>query len=407
MLPEVVQHAVGLSVRLSSVPSCGQGAGVHRVLPVGAEAVAVDLQAPEPFLDRFLEGPADGHGLAHRLHLRAKLGIGVGEFLEGPPRDLHHHVVNRGLEGRRGFAGNVVGYFVQRVSDGQFRGDLGDGESRGLGSKGRAAGHAGVHLDGQDAAVFRADGELDIRSPRLHADFPDHLDRGVPERLVFLVREGLGGRDRDAVTGVYAHGVEILDGADDDHVVGQVAHDLEFVFLPADDRFLDQHLGDGTGGQPPFDGLGVFRLAARDAPARTAQGEGRPDDGGEARILHQFPGLFDGPREAAPGYFQADAFHGLLEQFPVLRHLDRLELGANEFDPVAVQRTRLGELDGDVQGGLSSERGQQHVGALAPDDLFHVLRGDGLDVGPVRHVRIRHDRGRIAVDQHDPVAFFA
>ena len=128
---------------------------------------------------------------------------------------------------------------------------------------------------------------------------------------------------------------------------------------------------------------------------------------GKARVFHQFPGLFDGPREPAPGHLQADAFHGLLEQFPVLRHLDRLELGADEFDPVTVQRARLGEFDGDVQGGLSTERGQQHVGALAPDDLLHVFRGDGLDVGPVRHVRVRHDRGRIAVDQHDPVAFFA
>ncbi len=40
---------------------------------------------------------------------------------------------------------------------------------------------------------------------------------------------------------MYAHGIEILDGADDDHVVGQVAHDLKLVFLPAEDRFFDQH----------------------------------------------------------------------------------------------------------------------------------------------------------------------
>ena len=254
LLPEVVQHSVRPSVRLSRGqgagvhrflpvrlfrgqgagvhrvlpirPSRGQGAGVHRVLPIRAEAVAVYLQAPEPFLDGFLEGPSDGHGLAHRLHLRTELGVGVGEFLEGPPRDLHHHVIDSGLEGRRGFAGNVVGDFVQRVTDRQLRGDLGDGEARGLGSQGRAAGHAGVHLDGQDAAVFGTDGELDVRSARLHADLPDHLDRSVPERLVLLVRERLRRCDRDAVAGVHAHGIEILDGADDDHVVGQVPHDL-------------------------------------------------------------------------------------------------------------------------------------------------------------------------------------
>ena len=32
--------------------------------------------------------------------------------------------------------------------------------------------------------------------------------------------------------------------ADDDDVVGLVAHHLQLEFLPADDRFLDQHLAD-------------------------------------------------------------------------------------------------------------------------------------------------------------------
>ena len=34
--------------------------------------------------------------------------------------------------------------------------------------------------------------------------------------------------------------------ADDDDVVGLVAHHLQLEFLPADDRFLDEHFADGA-----------------------------------------------------------------------------------------------------------------------------------------------------------------
>src|SRR5262249_12944396 len=41
---------------------------------------------------------------------------------------------------------------------------------------------------------------------------------------------------------------------------------------------------------------------------------------------------------------------------------------------------------------------------LLLDDLGDDLRGDRLDVGSVGQIRIGHDRGRIGVDQDDPVA---
>ena len=91
------------------------------------------LQPAQRLLQRFLEGPADRHHLAHRLHRGGEQRLGLGELLEGEARDLGDDVVDRGLErGRRG-AGDVVLDLVQRVADGELGRDLGDREAGGLG----------------------------------------------------------------------------------------------------------------------------------------------------------------------------------------------------------------------------------------------------------------------------------
>ena len=206
------------------------------------ETVAVGLQRAHGLLQRLLEGAADGHGLPHRLHLSGQHVRGLGKFLEGEPRHLHHHVVDGGLEAGRGLPGHVVGNLVQRVTHRQLGGDLGDGKSGGLAGQGRAAGHPRVHLDDHQAAVVRMHRELDVGAPGIHADLPDDAQRGVTHHLVFLVRQGLGRRHGDGVPGVDPHGVEVLDGAHDDHVVLVVAHHLQLELLPAQYRLLHQDL---------------------------------------------------------------------------------------------------------------------------------------------------------------------
>ncbi len=94
-----------------------------------------------------------------------------------------------------------------------------------------------------------------------------------------------------------------------------------------------------------------------------------------------------------------------LEQLPVLRLLDRLQLGADQLDVVLLQHPVLRQRNGGVQRRLPSHRGEDRVRTLALDDLFDEIRGDRLDVGPVGQVRIGHDRGRIAVDEDDAVSF--
>ena len=46
-----------------------------------------------------------------------------------------------------------------------------------------------------------------------------------------------------------------------------------------------------------------------------------------------------------------------------------------------------------------------HFLDFARDDFFDAFRRDGFDVGPVGELRVRHDGGRIRIDQDDAVTF--
>ncbi len=62
------------------------------------EAGEAGLERAQRLLQRLLEGAADGHGLADRLHRGGEAIVGAGEFLEGEARDFGDDVVDRGLE---------------------------------------------------------------------------------------------------------------------------------------------------------------------------------------------------------------------------------------------------------------------------------------------------------------------
>jgi hypothetical protein len=55
---------------------------------------------------------------------------------------------------------------------------------------------------------------------------------------------------------------------------------------------------------------------------------------------------------------------------------------------------------------LTAECRQQRIGPLFGDNLFDHLPRQRLDVSRIGCGRIGHDRGRIAVDQHDLITLF-
>ena len=200
------------------------------------------LQGAHHFAQCLDEVAAQRHRLAHRLHRGGQCRIRTGELLEGEPRRLHDHVVQGWFKAGRGFLGDVVEDLVEGVADGELGGDLGDRETGGLRRQRARPRHPRVHLDDDEPAVLRVDSELDVATAGVDTDFPQDRDTEVAHGLVFAVGQGHRRRHRHRVTGVHAHRVEVLDRADHNDVVIAVPHQLEFVFLPAIDRFLDQHV---------------------------------------------------------------------------------------------------------------------------------------------------------------------
>ena len=86
------------------------------------------LQRTHGLQVRLLEGAADGHYLADRLHLRAERRGGPVEFLERESGDLHDHIIQGRLEAGERLARDVIRDFVEREADGEKGGDLRDRE---------------------------------------------------------------------------------------------------------------------------------------------------------------------------------------------------------------------------------------------------------------------------------------
>ena len=93
------------------------------------QSISVHFQRSDDFVERFFEGAAYRHGFAHRFHLGREGGIGAWKFLKSEPRHLHDDIIDGWLERGFGHSRDVIRDFIQRVADGEFRGNLGDGKS--------------------------------------------------------------------------------------------------------------------------------------------------------------------------------------------------------------------------------------------------------------------------------------
>ncbi len=243
----------------------------------GVEAVESDLRAAHGLHERRLEVRGDRHDLARRLHLRAQGPAAARKFVERPFRQLHHHVVERRLEARAGFAGDVVGDLVEGVAERDARADLGDGIARGLGGQRRGAAHAGVDLDHRVRKAVRVQRELAVAAA-YDPERGDDVQRRRAQHLVLPVRERQGGRHDKGIPRVDAHRVEVLHGADRDHVSRAVAHGLELDLLPACDALFHQDLVDRRLVEAASGDEAQSFLVRGDPAAAAAQGIGRAYD---------------------------------------------------------------------------------------------------------------------------------
>ncbi len=369
-----------------------------------AKSGPADFKRADGFLQGLFVVLADAHHFADRAHLGAEPVLDALELFESPAREFHDHVIAAG------------GVFVQRslapvrnLVHGQAAceqgRDKGDREPRGLGGERRRAGRARIDLDDCHPTGFGVMRELDVGA----ADDFDGLDDVVGVFLEFFLQGGVDGQHRRGavrVSGVHAHGVDVLDEANRDHAVLRVAHHLQLEFLPAQNGFLDQHLVHHAFGQAPrCDGPQLLNVVDQ-ASARSPHGVGRPDHHRIPELFRLFFRVFEGVHGLAFRHVDAEPGHGLLESRAVLAAFDGIDVDADDLHAVFFKNAAFGELGGEIETGLASEIGEKGVRFFFCDDLFEVVGVQGLDIGGVRHAGIGHDGGRVGVDQDDFIPQF-
>ncbi len=367
------------------------------------KAGEVRLHRAQCLLHRFGETAADRHRLADRFHRGCQQRLCARKLFEGEPRHLGDDVIDRRLERGRCDARDLVGELIECVADRQLGRDLGNRKAGRLRGERRGARDARVHFDNDQLAVGWVDRELHIRAAGIDADFAQYRDRGIAHQLVFLVGQGQSRRDADRVAGVYPHRIDILDRADDDTVVRAVADHLHLVFLPAENRFLDQDFLHRRSPQPAADDVLEFLGIVGDPTAGAAQGKGWPDDGRKPYCRECLDSFGKRADKMAPGRSKADFVHRLPEQLPIFGLGDCRFAGADQFDTVALEDTRAGERHGDVERCLAAHCRQQRLRLLTGDNFRDRVGGDRLDVGCIGQFRIGHDRRRVRIHQDDPI----
>ena len=212
------------------------------------------------------------------------------------------------------------------------------------------------------------------------------------------------------------HGVHVLDGTDDDYVVSEITDDFELVFLPAQNRLLDQALVNGRKIKTAAQDIHEFFAVVGYAAARTTEGKRWTDDYGKADLGCEIGTVTNIVYQRGARNIEADTRHGVLEEEAVFRLLDGFKAGADHFDVVFFENAGVGKIDGKVQRRLATDGRQQgkftramtiavsHPLALAADDLLSVLRGQRLDISAISEFRIGHDGGRVGIHQHHLVA---
>ena len=343
----------------------------HRQLPqqfipiqsgeiIGQQAVHMLLQRADGFHQRPLEVGADAHDLTGGFHLGAQRPLGRQEFVEGQTGHFYHTVVQHGLKAGKGLFRDGVWNLVQMIAQGDLGRHLGDGVAGGLTcQRGRTA-DTGIHLDDAVLKAGGMQGKLYVTAAG-DVQLADDIQRRASQHLVLLIPQRLRRRRHDAVTGMYAHRIQIFHITNGNACAVGVPHHLILDFLPARNAALHQDLAHTA--QPQAVGENLFQLhrVVGDTAAAAAQRIGRTQHHRVTDLCRKGSALFHRIHDLGRGTGLSDLFHGFLEKLPVLRLADRLRRGADEGNAVGLQKSRLCQLHGQVQRRLAAQGGKHAV----------------------------------------------
>ncbi len=367
---------------------------------LGAEAEGADLKGAQPLEQRGFESPLDGHDLAGGLHLRADGAVGGLELVEGPAWDLHHTVVQGRLETGERLLRHRVGNFIEAQADRDLRGDAGDWVAGGFRGQGGGAADSWIDFDHDVIVALRVEAELHVAAA-FDAERADDLEGGAAEHLVLLIPEGLRGSDDDGVAGMDAHRINVFHVADGDAGIGGVSHHLILDLFPADHALLDKDLVNHAEFEAAGARVAQLVLIPHDPAARPAEGVGRTHDHGIADGAGERAGFFQRIHDRARRNRLADGLHGIFEALAVFGLFDSLQRRAEQLNAKLIQDAGAGKLRRQIQSGLASQRADKPLRTLLLDHVRGKLQRQRLDINPLRHIEIRHDRRRVGVDQHN------
>ena len=255
---------------------------------------------------------------------------------------------------------------------------------------------------------------MNIATAGFNADLANDRQRRIAHALVLAVAQGLNRRDGDAVTGMNAHRIKVLNRTNDDDVIIFIAHHLQLEFLPAVQRFFNRKFTGTRQHQPAFcDGFELF-CGGDQTAAGTAHGKRRTNHRRRRttgfpqvqllrRVLRFFPG---GCLERAR-HSQAELLDNRREFLTRFGALNDLVGRANHFAVELLEGAVLPQRHRCIQCRLSAKRRQHRVRTFALNNLTHAFWCDRFDIRDVGHLWIGHDGRRVGVHQHDAIAFFA
>ena len=168
----------------------------------------------------------------------------------------------------------------------------------------------------------------------------------------------------------------------------------------------------GLASRPPATIVSNSSTVVGDPAAGAAEGEGGADDQRQADLVQHLRASVMLWTTPLRGTFRPIWSIRILEHLAVLAAVDGVAVGADHLTRCTGEDALVEAGHGRVQPGLPAERGQ-HASTGVPgrclvgQDLLDGPGRDRLDVRRVGELRVGHDRGRVAVDQDDPVPLLA
>ncbi len=92
--------------------------------------------------------------------------------------------------------------------------------------------------------------------------------------------------------------------------------------------------------------------------AGAAERERRANDDRKTDLAGELDAIFQIVDERRFRHVEADALHGIFEKQPVFGLLDGADLRADQMHVVFFEHAAVGEFDGEIERGLSANRGQ-------------------------------------------------